>query len=127
MMLTHFPVSFFMISAGFMVLHLFTDSACFERTAYICLTAGAAVILPTTTTGLLTWKRRYRGTRTMIFLRKLRISWFLLILSFLLVMWRSLFPTTMHTLWHYLYSGGIFLLVIGVLLEGLYGGRLNHR
>lgn len=124
---THLPISLFMVSAGFMFFHLFIRSACFELTAYICLVAGSILILPTALTGWLTWKKRYKGARTRIFLYKLRIAYFIILLSWTLVLWRTLFPDTTHDIWHNIYSIGIFLLFLGVTLEGFYGGRLNHR
>ena len=124
---THFPISFFMISAIFMVLHLFTDTPCYERAAFLCLTAGAIVTVPTTATGWITWKRKYKGARTGIFQKKMRLSVIIIVLSFSLVLWRGLFPAVAHTVWHYVYSLGVALLFVCVALEGFYGGRLNHR
>lgn len=47
-------------------------------------------------------------------------------LGILPVLWRILIKTTIHTAWHYIYAMGIGLLFVGVVLEGAYGGRLNH-
>lgn len=124
---THFPISFFMISAIFMVLHLFTDTPCYERAAFLCLTTGAVAAVPTTVTGWITWKKKYKGARTPIFLKKINLSVAIIALSSSLVLWRGLFPSMAHTLWHYIYSLGIGLLFVCVTLEGFYGGRLNHR
>lgn len=59
--LVHFPTSFFVASAGFIVLHLFTEPACFELAGYLTLIAGTVMILPSTLSGWLTWKGRYKG------------------------------------------------------------------
>lgn len=126
-LLTHFPISFFMISAGFMVLHLYTDSACYEKTAFLCLAAGTAALLPAAVSGWLTWQGRYHGARTGVFLRKMRIAYLIIPLGIALVSWRMFFKTTIHTAWHYLYSAGIVCLFVGVVLEGMHGGRLNHH
>lgn len=107
--LTHFPISFFMISAVFMALHLRSDSACFERSAYICLVAGTVSLLPATLSGWLTWRSRYRGVRTEVFVRKLRIALALVPLGTFLVVWQRI------------------LLFVGVVLEGMYGGRPHHH
>lgn len=61
--LTHFPVSFFLVSAGFMILHLILNNPGFERSAYLTLTAGAIMMIPTTLTGWFTWKGHYKGAR----------------------------------------------------------------
>jgi uncharacterized membrane protein len=124
---THFPVSLFMVSAGFILLHLFTDTSCFERAGYFTLVAGTVMLVPTTYTGWSTWKKRYRGAGTKIFRYKIRISLAMIPISLPLVIWRSTFPTTVHTAWHGIYFGGFVLLFAGAIAEGYYGGRLNHR
>jgi hypothetical protein len=127
---THFPVSFFMISLGFMLCHLFARAACFELASYLTLITGAIVMVPTTLTGWFTWKDRYKGFRGRIFLNKIRIAFFMLGLSFLLVIYRTLFKIEfmdiLHNAWHAVYFIGILLLVAGAISEGSYGGRLNH-
>ena len=124
---THFPVSAFFGSAGFMFLHLFTHQTCFELAAYITLIAGAIVMVPTTLTGWFTWKGRYKGASTRIFRYKIRISIAMMGLSLILVIWRSIFARPPYDIWLTLYAIGIFLLLIGAVAEGYYGGRLNHR
>ena len=124
---THFPISFFMISAIFMVVHLFTNTSCYEKAAFLCLAAGAIVAVPTTVTGWITWKKKYKGARTPIFLKKIKLSVAIIVLSSSLVLWRWFFPSQAHTVWHYVYSLGIGLLFVCVALEGFFGGRLNHR
>ncbi len=124
---THFPVSFFMLSSGFMILHLFTRVDCFELSAFLSLLAGALIMLPTTISGWLTWKGRYKGMRGKMFLHKIRIAFGMLGLSFTLVFIRMLFPPLLHEVWMWLYAAGILLLLVGSMVEGFYGGRLNHR
>ncbi len=125
--LTHFPISFFMISAAFMTLHLFTDSVCYEKSAFLCLVAGTVVLMPAALSGWITWQGRYHGAPADVFLKKLRIAYGIIPLGIALVMWRVFFKTTIHTTWHYIYSAGIGLLFVGVVLEGVHGGRLNHH
>ena len=55
---THFLISFFMASLGFMVLHLITWVSCFELAAYLSLVAGLVALLPTVVSGWLVWKGR---------------------------------------------------------------------
>jgi hypothetical protein len=128
---THFPVSFFVISFGFMVLHLFTHTTCFELAAYLTLIGGAVVMVPTTLTGWFTWKGRYKALHGRLFLNKIRISFVMLGISFILVIYRSLFKIEfldiLHNVWHAVYFVGALLLVVGAIAEGYYGGRLNHR
>ncbi len=124
---THFPISFFMLSFVFMALHLATRRACFELAAYIGLLAGAAVMLPTTLSGWLTWKGRYKGMKGKMFIYKIRIAFSMIAMSLLLVIVRSTFPDALHAVWLWLYALGTLLLLIGAMAEGYYGGRLNHR
>jgi uncharacterized membrane protein len=125
--LTHFPVSFFLLSALFMALHLLTRRACFESAAFVGLIAGAAVMIPTTLTGWVTWKGRYRGARARLFIYKVRIAFVMIALSFGLAIWRAAFHRQPEDVWLAVYSTGILLLLIGAMAEGYYGGRLNHR
>lgn len=128
---THFPVSFFVGSVGFMLLHLFTHASCFELAAYVSLIAGAAVMIPTTLTGWFTWKGQYKGLRGRLFLYKIRISIAMIAISFLLVIYRALFEIefldVLHNVWHAVYFVGLVALVAGSIAEGYYGGRLNHH
>jgi len=124
---THFPVSFFLLSTGFMILHLFTRRDCYEIAAFLCLLAGALVLIPTTFSGWRTWKGRYKGMRGKMFLYKIRVAFAMLGLSFALVLARLLFPPPLHVVWLWLYAAGIASLLGGAMIEGFYGGRLNHR
>lgn len=124
---THFPISFFIISSGFMVLHLFTRSVCYETAAFFSLLAGAVLMVPTTVSGWLTWKGRYRGMRGRMFLVKTRVAFAMTALSATLVLIRLLFPPPLHLAWMGSYTAGILLLMAGAFIEGYQGGRLNHR
>jgi len=124
---THFPVSFFLLSTGFMILHLVTRRDCYEIAAFLGVLAGALVLIPTTFSGWWTWKGRYKGMRGKMFLYKIRVAFAMLGLSFAIVLVRLLFPPPLHVVWLWLYAAGIVLLLVGSTIEGRYGGRLNHR
>lgn len=124
---THFPVSFFLLSTGFMVLHLFTRRSCYELAAFLSVLAGALVLIPTTISGWLTWKGSYKGMRGKIFLYKIRIAGGMFFLSVALISTRLIFHPELHLVWIWGYAGGILLLLAGAMVEGFYGGRLNHR
>jgi uncharacterized membrane protein len=128
---THFPVSFFIGSFGFILLHLFTNSDCFELAGFISLAAGAAFMIPTTLTGWVEWKGRYKGFKSKLFINKIRISIAMIGISFALVIYRGTFLlenlNILHNVWHAIYFVGITLVVIGSIAEGHYGSRLNHR
>jgi len=124
---THFPVSFFLLSTGFMLLHLFTRRSCFELAAFLSVLAGALILVPTALSGWLTWKGRYKGMRGRMFLYKIRIAYGMLALSTALVFIRQMFHPQLHIAWMWIYAAGIILLLAGAMIEGFYGGRLNHR
>jgi uncharacterized membrane protein len=128
---THFPVSFFLGSFGFILLHLITGTSCFELAGFVSLIVGAAFVVPTTVSGWTTWKGRYKGFKSKLFLNKIRISFAMVGISFAMVIFRSIYIIDSldlaHNIWHVIYFIGITLLMIGSIAEGYYGGRLNHR
>ena len=127
--LVHFPVSFFVGSALFMVLHLLSSSNrdAYELASFVMLVSGAVVTLPATLTGWLSWRKYYRGARTKLFLYKIRTAFAMVLLSITLVVWHVIWPPPRDTAWLYAYAVGIFLLFLGTVIEGYYGGRLNHH
>jgi uncharacterized membrane protein len=127
--LTHFPVSFFVGSALFMILHFasYSNRDAYELASLVLLIAGMIVMWPTTITGWNTWKGRYHGAHAKIFLYKIRTSFGMIALSVMLVVWRVAAPPPKDTAWFYVYAAGIFLLFIGTVIEGFYGGRPNHH
>jgi hypothetical protein len=126
---THFPVSFFVGSALFMFLHFasYSNRNAYELASFVLLVTGMVAMWPTTITGWNTWKGRYHGAHAKLFLNKIRIAFGMIALSVLLVIWRAALPPRMDTAWFYAYAVGIFLLLVGAVLEGFYGGRLNHH
>ena len=125
--LTHFPISFFTASAGFVALYLIPKTACFELAGYLCLLAGVIMSVPTTITGWSTWKSKYKGARTNIFVNKLYISCFIFAVGTLMIFLRAYFIEGEHTLWHFVFGFGFVALFSASMMEGYYGGRLNHR
>jgi uncharacterized membrane protein len=127
--LTHFPMSIFVASALFMVLHFisFSNRDAYELGAFVLLITGMVLMWPTTATGWTAWKDHYRGAHAKIFLYKIRTAFGMMALSVLLVIWRAVSPPPMDTAWFFVYAAGIFLLFIGTIIEGYYGGKLNHR
>jgi hypothetical protein len=130
-LLVHFPTAAFLGSFAFMVLHLFTQTTCFETSTYIILISGAVVMIPTTISGWITWKKKYKGAKGKIFNNKIRISFAMIAVSIIMVLYRTIFVTDVidafHNFWHYLFYAGGALLFLGAVAEGFFGGRLNHR
>jgi len=129
--LTHLPISLFGGAFGFQVLHLFMAPACFELATNVALIGGTAVLLPTAVTGWSEWKRHYHGAKGLIFKRKIALAVGMAVLSLPLTVWRivslGLFEEAQQLPAHLIYLVGNTLLILGAVLEGYYGGRLNHR
>ena len=129
--LTHFPISFFMAAFGFQVLHLFVFHICFEVATNAALIAGTVMLLPTTLTGWQTWKVAFRGTKNLIFRRKIGYAGALLAVSFPMTVWRVIFLNAFEEIpfrhWHWAYFAGNAFLIFGALAEGFFGSRLHHR
>jgi uncharacterized membrane protein len=130
-LLVHFPVSLFFVAFGFQILHLMLAPACFELATNVTLAAGAVMMVPTTWSGWRSWKQNYRGARVMLFNRKIATAFSMLGLSAALTAWRfaalGVFSEAKVNPQHWIYLGGNGLLVVGAIIEGYYGGRLNHR
>ena len=126
-LLTHFPVSFFMLSSVFMFLHLVTRRDCYELATFLSLLAGVFILVPATISGWLTWKGSYKGMRGKMFFYKIRIAVGMIALSFALILIREVFHPQLHVEWMWIYVAGILFLLTGAMIEGYYGGRLSHR
>jgi len=125
--LSHFPMSFFIVSAMFVVPPLLGHPSSFQLAAYVSLVAGTVMMFPTTITGWRTWKGHYRGARGMIFRCKRRIAYAMLGLSVSLVVLGSFLVPGRRDALFFVYAAGMFALLLGSVAEGFYGERLNHH
>ena len=129
--LTHFPISMFAGAFGFQILHLFLAPACFELATNVALMGGTAMLLPTAATGWAEWKTHYHGAKGLIFKRKITTAFVMAALSLPLVVWRiaalGLFEEARESPAHWIFLAGNTFLILGAVIEGYYGGRLNHR
>jgi uncharacterized membrane protein len=128
---THFPLSLYGTAFVFQILHLFIYPDCFELASTIALIGATGMMVPTTITGWLTWKRQYNSAKVQLFQAKIAISFAMLSVSLALSIWRVLnftdFLTQPLYIRHWVFFTGIVLLMGGALTEGYYGGRLSHR
>jgi hypothetical protein len=85
-----------------------------------------ALLVPSVISGWLTWKYRYKSLKGKIFIYKISIAWAMLVISGIMLFIHA-FLITRHAIWHWTYTIGIVMLLIGSITEGFYGGRLNHR
>lgn len=130
-LMTHFPLSLFGVAFFFQVLHLFVYPLCFALATHIVLVAGAISLIPTTMTGLHTWKKNYNSSLVPLFKRKIAIALILLVASISLAFWRIVYIGDLHdetnVFVHWFYLFGITILILGAVVEGFYGGRLKHN
>ena len=130
-LLIHFPISFFMAAFGFQILHLFTETDCFELATNVALIAGTITLIPTIWSGWRSWKNNYKAAKVITFQRKITTAFVMLGVSIPLTVWRAVFlgvfEQTHTSVDHIIYLLGNTLLIIGAVIEGYYGGRLNHR
>lgn len=73
------------------------------------LIAGVIILVPTILTGWFSWKRQYKGALVEIFIFKIRISYSMLVIGIFLIIFRGIFVSTKHTIWHYIYGIGFLL------------------
>lgn len=128
---THFPISLFGAAFGFQILHLFLAPACFELATNVMLLGGTVMLGPTIWTGYRVWRTRYHGATGVIFGRKIRTAGAMAALSLPLVVWRilalGLFDEAPQSPGHWVYLAANGCLIAGAIIEGYYGGRLNHH
>jgi uncharacterized membrane protein len=128
---THFPLSLFGTAFAFQILHLFVAPVCFELATNMALLGGTVFLIPAIFSGWSEWKARYHGTKGPIFRVKIRTALVMAALSVPLVSWRiatlGLFEEAPESPGHWIYLAGNMCLILGAIVEGAYGGRLNHH
>jgi uncharacterized membrane protein len=129
--LTHFPISLFGTAFAFQILHLFMAPVCFELATNVTLLGGTVMLMPTVWTGRSEWKARYHGAKGLIFRVKIPTAFAMVALSVPLLIWRiaalGLFEEARESPGHWIYLAGNTCLILGAIVEGYFGGRLNHR
>ena len=127
---THFPISLFGTAFLFQVLHLLMFQTEFERSATVCIVAGAAFMVPAIVTGWITWKRHYHAAKAPLFRRKIMTAFAMLVVSVPLAAWRiALYylGNKAEGVDHYLFFFFTTSLILGAVIEGHLGGHLSHR
>ncbi len=81
-------------------------------------------MIPTTLTGWIDWKNRYKGAKVKLFLYKIRIAYAMMVISIAMVVYQSMFPIGLRHIWHIyghlFYFAGVALLFLGGAAEGYY-------
>jgi predicted heme/steroid binding protein/uncharacterized membrane protein len=120
-MVVHFPIALLMASSLFILLHFLFQNPSFEITSFYLLILGAISSPFAMATGLFTWWINYRLKLTHFVRRKIQLSILLLILEFILILWRSFCPKIFSPI----YLIMILILTPVVTLLGYYGGQMT--
>jgi hypothetical protein len=127
---THFPISLFSTAFLFQLLHFFIYRDAFELATSVCVIAGAISLAPATISGWFTWKRYFRGSKALIFRRKILVAFIMLAVSIPQATWRVAlhnFHIDVPGITHVTFFFATALLIAGAIIEGYIGGRLAHH
>jgi uncharacterized membrane protein len=131
LLLVHFPISLYGVGFLFQILHKIFSPDAFTLATSVVILCGSIVMIPTTISGWSTWKRKYKGSNTFLFRRKIITAFVMWGVSVILTTWRllaySIFLNEPDLYEDWLFMFGTFLLIIGSVIEGYYGGKLTHR
>lgn len=91
-MFVHFPIALYTAAVFFLFLALFSDKDSF-RNSYFYLMIMATLFTPISHfTGILEWKKKYRGVRTHIFINKNRYGLILILVGGVCTTWYWFYP-----------------------------------
>jgi uncharacterized membrane protein len=131
LLLVHFPVSLYGVAFLFQILHLFFSPESFTLSTTVVILCASIAMIPTTTSGWLAWKQKYEGANTFLFRRKIITAFTMLGISIPITIWRflsySIFIDEPYGYTHWIFFVATFLLIIGAVIEGYYGGKLTHN
>lgn len=128
--ITHFPISLFSTAFLFQLLHFFIYRDAFELATSVCVIAGAISLVPATISGWITWKRYFRGSKALIFRRKILVAFIMLAVSVPQATWRLAlhnFNIDVPGITHIMFFVSTSLLIAGAIVEGFIGGQLAHH
>ncbi len=126
-MTSHFPISLLMTASLFILLYEYTGNRSFEVAAYYTLSLGVIASPISVLSGLWGWKISYLGVMTKIFKRKILISVPLLVIGFVCLILRSLYPDILveKLLFSWIYLIMVLCLTPIVITLGYYGGKIT--
>ncbi len=122
----HFPTALIPTCSLFLLLAVISSYSSFEFTAFSLLMVVMISIPLTMLTGFLLWRKNYQQVRSVIFNRKIRLAWVLLLVAVVTLSWRIISPALVA-------EGGVplvlylllnLLMLVCVTLLGHYGGML---
>ncbi len=126
-MASHFPISLLMTASLLILLYEYIGDRSLEVAAYYTLLLGFIASPISVLTGLWGWKISYLGIMTKIFKMKIIISITLLVIGFVCVIFRSVFPDILieRSLLSWIYLILVLCLTPIVVALGYYGGKIT--
>ena len=124
-MIVHFPLALLMAGSLFILLSFMLSNPSFELTSFYLLILGTIASPFALTTGFFTWWINYMLKPNPLIKRKIQLSFLLLGLEVLLMVWRGLCPALSSRQIHPLYFILMLILAPLVGLIGYYGGQLT--
>ncbi len=123
----HFSNGLIPVAVLYLLLTLSTGSTYFEHTVEHIIVIVVLAIPASFFSGVYDWKKKYRGAKAPIFIKKLRLSGLLFVLCISAVGIRLGIPDVMNRqgLEHWLYLAFLFSMLPVVTLLGHYGGKLS--
>ena len=124
--MVHFPNALFPTTLALLGLYFFTKDSSFEQASFYTMIFGALGVPGAIATGLFSWKTRFRGNVTRIFVEKMIWSAALLILASGCVILRTFIPDIAYQpgLLSWVYIGLVASLMLLVIRLGFLGGKL---
>ncbi|NMW20973.1 MAG: hypothetical protein HKK67_04955 [Chlorobiaceae bacterium] len=125
----HFSNGLIPVSVLYLLLTLSTGSIYFEHTVEHLILIVILAIPVSFISGIYDWKKKYRGAKAPIFIKKIRLSALLFLLCISAVTIRLSIPNimTLHGIEHWLYIILLFSMLPVVTLLGHYGGKLSSQ
>lgn len=116
------PVAFLAL-----MLALLTGNPCFEQTVISLLVIVLLAVPVSFYSGIKEWKKKYKGAKTPVFEKKIRLSILLMVLCVTTVAIRVAVPDVMQQggILSWMYGAGLIAMFPVVVLLGHHGGKLS--
>lgn len=125
----HFSNGIIPVAVLYLMLAIPTGNSYFEHTVLHLIDITVMAIPVSFFTGLNDWKKKYKGAKAPVFMKKIRLSAILFILCISAVAIRISIPDVMNDggIIKWLYISLLFAMLPVVTLLGHYGGKLSAQ
>ncbi|QAR33950.1 hypothetical protein EP073_11210 [Geovibrio thiophilus] len=126
-MFIHFPMGLLSFAVFMQAMFLFTGQPSFETTAFHCMAAGGAALIPTIASGFFSWWVNYHYATSNVFITKIAFSALLLLMCTAEMWLRFSDPaiSAAGTGVSNLYNGLLFLNLPVMAIIGFNGGKIT--